>query len=163
MVKAMDCGIVVREFVLQSRYYVHFRTNTLGKSMNALILPAMGYAIKQRNQTKPNHEHPNYSIIKIGQNTEKRKLTVTQTPVEDHQLTLLLVAELLLSLDEPYHCDLKSNTQKSLQKTYIEYISSLPPHPWSLIKNRWNSIYIYIYILITEIVLYFYQCSCPRG
>ena len=31
MVKAMDCGIVVREFVLQSRYYVHFRANTLGK------------------------------------------------------------------------------------------------------------------------------------
>ena len=42
MVKAMDCGIVVREFVLQSRYYVHFRTNTLGKGMNSLILPAMG-------------------------------------------------------------------------------------------------------------------------
>ena len=31
MVKAMDCGIVVSEFELQSRYYVHFRTNTLGK------------------------------------------------------------------------------------------------------------------------------------
>ena len=30
MVKAMDCGIVVREFVLQSRCYVHFRANTLG-------------------------------------------------------------------------------------------------------------------------------------
>ena len=42
MVKAMDCGIVVREFVLQSRYYVHFRINTLGKGMNPLILPAMG-------------------------------------------------------------------------------------------------------------------------
>ena len=28
MVKAMNCGIVVREFVLQSRYYVHFRANT---------------------------------------------------------------------------------------------------------------------------------------
>ena len=42
MVKAMDCGIVVREFVLQSRYYVHFRANTLGKDMNPLILPAMG-------------------------------------------------------------------------------------------------------------------------
>ena len=35
MVKAIDCGIVVREFVLQSRY-------TLGKGMNPLILPAMG-------------------------------------------------------------------------------------------------------------------------
>ena len=39
----MNCGIVVREFVLQSRYYVHFRANTLGKGMNPLILPpAMG-------------------------------------------------------------------------------------------------------------------------
>ena len=43
MVKAMNCGIVVREFVLQSRYYVHFRANTLGKGMSPLILPpAMG-------------------------------------------------------------------------------------------------------------------------
>ena len=43
MVKARYCGIVVREFVLQSRYYVHFRANTLGKGMNPLILsPAMG-------------------------------------------------------------------------------------------------------------------------
>ena len=39
MVKAVNCGIVVREFVLQSRYYVHFRANTLGKGMNPLILP----------------------------------------------------------------------------------------------------------------------------
>ena len=41
MVKVMDCGIVVREFVLLSRYYVHFRANTLGKGMNPLILPAI--------------------------------------------------------------------------------------------------------------------------
>ena len=42
LVKAMDCRIVVSEFLLQSRYYVHFRANTLGKGMNPLILPAMG-------------------------------------------------------------------------------------------------------------------------
>ena len=42
MFKAMDCGIVEREFVLQLRYYVHFRANTLGKVMNPLLLPAMG-------------------------------------------------------------------------------------------------------------------------
>ena len=42
MAKAMDCGIVVCEFVLQSRYYVHFRANTFGKGMNPLILPDMG-------------------------------------------------------------------------------------------------------------------------
>ena len=42
IVKAMDCGIVVSEFVLQSLYYVHFRTNTLGKGMKPLILLAMG-------------------------------------------------------------------------------------------------------------------------
>ena len=42
MVKAIDCGIVVREFVLQSHFYFHFRANTLGKGMDPLILPAMG-------------------------------------------------------------------------------------------------------------------------
>ena len=42
VVKAMDWGIVVHEFVLQSHYYIHFRANTLGKGMNPLILPAMG-------------------------------------------------------------------------------------------------------------------------
>ena len=31
MVKVMDFGIVVIEFALQSRYYVHFRANTIGK------------------------------------------------------------------------------------------------------------------------------------
>ena len=41
MVKTLDCGIVESEFELQSRYYFHFRTNTLGKGMNPLILPAM--------------------------------------------------------------------------------------------------------------------------
>ena len=42
MVKAMDCGIIGSEFVLQSRYYVHFQANTLGKGMNPLMLLAMG-------------------------------------------------------------------------------------------------------------------------
>ena len=42
MVQAMDYRIVVCEFVLQSRYYVPFRVNTIGKGMNPLILPAMG-------------------------------------------------------------------------------------------------------------------------
>ena len=42
MVKALDCGIVVSEFELQSRYYVHFRTNTLGKVMSPLIPRAVG-------------------------------------------------------------------------------------------------------------------------
>ena len=41
MVKAMDCGIVVREFVRQSRYYVHFRAYNIGKGMSPLILPAI--------------------------------------------------------------------------------------------------------------------------
>ena len=42
MVKALDCGVVVSEFVLPSRYYVHFQANTLGRGMNPLIHPAMG-------------------------------------------------------------------------------------------------------------------------
>ena len=42
MVKAMDFGIIVSEFEIQSRYYVHFQTNTLGKGMNPFIFQAMG-------------------------------------------------------------------------------------------------------------------------
>ena len=39
-------------------------------------------------------EHPNYNILKIGQNTEKnpkveRRLAATQTSMKDHQLTLV--------------------------------------------------------------------------
>ena len=35
--KVWDCNIVVSEFKLQSRYYVHFWTNTFRKSMNSVI------------------------------------------------------------------------------------------------------------------------------
>ena len=42
MVKALDCSIIAREFELQSRYYVHFRTNTLEKDMNPLYPPIYG-------------------------------------------------------------------------------------------------------------------------
>ena len=39
-------------------------------------------------------DRPNYSIVKIGQNTEKSpgdlgRLAVTQTPVKDYKLTLI--------------------------------------------------------------------------
>ena len=42
MDKTMDCGFVVSDFVLKSRYYVHFRPNTIGKGMHPLILPVKG-------------------------------------------------------------------------------------------------------------------------
>ena len=42
MVKVMDCGIVVSEFVLQSRYYVHFRANTLWERYEAPYPPSYG-------------------------------------------------------------------------------------------------------------------------
>ena len=42
MVKLLDCGIVVNKFEFQCCYYVYFLTNTLGKDMNPLSLPAMG-------------------------------------------------------------------------------------------------------------------------
>ena len=43
---------------------------------------------------KTSGDHPNYYIIENGQSTEKshedlRRLAVTQTPVKDHQLTLM--------------------------------------------------------------------------
>ena len=37
MAKVLDCDIIVSGFELQSRYCVHFRTNTLEKGMNSHI------------------------------------------------------------------------------------------------------------------------------
>ena len=42
MANVLDCDREVSEFELQSHNYVHFRTNTLDKGMNHIILPAMG-------------------------------------------------------------------------------------------------------------------------
>ena len=42
MAKVLDCKIVVCEFKLQSRYYVHYLINTIDKDMDPLILPAIG-------------------------------------------------------------------------------------------------------------------------
>ena len=67
----LECDLIVSEFELQSRYYIHFQTNTLGKHIYPLIHPSYGlnstttillqankkkannvwYVIKQRNQT----------------------------------------------------------------------------------------------------------------
>ncbi len=41
MVKALAGGLTVREFELELRNYIHFWTNSFGKGMNPLILPAM--------------------------------------------------------------------------------------------------------------------------
>ena len=48
----------------------------------------------QKGLIKELEDHTNYSIVEIGQNSKKspgdlRRLAVTQTPVEDHQLTLV--------------------------------------------------------------------------
>ena len=50
--------------------------------------------IKGHGSWRTSGDHPNYYVIENGQNTEKspgdlRTLTFTQTPVKDHQLTLI--------------------------------------------------------------------------
>ena len=43
--KVLNCGLKVSEFELQSRYYVHFWSYTLGKSMNPLIPQVVGQIV----------------------------------------------------------------------------------------------------------------------
>ena len=45
MTNELDCDTVVSEFELLSSYYVHFRTNTIGKGMNSLISLVMGKTV----------------------------------------------------------------------------------------------------------------------
>ena len=37
----LDSDIVVNEFKLHSRYYIHFKTNTFGKGLKPLIFPVV--------------------------------------------------------------------------------------------------------------------------
>ena len=45
MARLLDCSLEVNVFELQSRYYIHFQTNTLGKGVNYLIPPALAYIV----------------------------------------------------------------------------------------------------------------------
>ena len=54
----------------------------------------IGKGTGRRENKRTSGDHPDYSIIKIGQNTEKspgdlRRLVVAQTPIENHQLKLV--------------------------------------------------------------------------
>ena len=68
--------------------------------MNMTVIPivisALGKVTKGlvKGLESTSGDHPNYSVIKFGQNTEKspgelRRVAVTQTPVENHQLMLV--------------------------------------------------------------------------
>ena len=43
MVKLLDGGLEINKFEIQSRYYVHFRTNSLGKYVNPFIFPGIQF------------------------------------------------------------------------------------------------------------------------
>ena len=53
----------------------------------------IGKRTRRLRDKKTSGNYPVYSIIKVGQNTEESpgnlRLAVTQTPVENHQLTLV--------------------------------------------------------------------------
>ena len=42
MAQELDCGLKVSKFKLQSCYYIHFWTSTIGKGMTLLIPLAIG-------------------------------------------------------------------------------------------------------------------------
>ena len=53
----------------------------------------IGTRTEELGNTRMSGDHPNYSIVEIGQNTKSRgdlrRLAIAQTPVENHQLTLV--------------------------------------------------------------------------
>ena len=54
----------------------------------------LGKGMEIAGNWRTSQDHPNYRILEISQNTERspgvlRRLSVTQIPVKDHQLTLV--------------------------------------------------------------------------
>ena len=67
MAKVLDCDHKVSRFELQLRYYVHFRTNNVGKRMNPwspssrwsnVTAVLLQWWLKQRNQEEPTKFFP---------------------------------------------------------------------------------------------------------
>ena len=59
-----------------------------------IVISALGTGTGGFRNKKTSKDHSNYSIVEIGQNTKKspgdlRRLTVAQSLVENHQLTLM--------------------------------------------------------------------------
>ena len=81
MVKAMDSGIVIREFVLQSRYYIHFQPNTPGKGMNPLTLPSI--------EDKGFHTYCPSRRIALALNNLKRVDTPLNKETNHHIISVL--------------------------------------------------------------------------
>ena len=58
------------------------------------ISQTLGNKTEKIGNRRTNEDHPDYSITEIGQNTENspgdlRRFSVSQTPVRNHQLTLV--------------------------------------------------------------------------
>ena len=63
-------------------------------TMIPIVIGALGTKTGGLGNNGMGGEYPNYSIIEIGQNTEKSpgdlgRLTLTQTPLKSNQLTLM--------------------------------------------------------------------------
>ena len=58
-----------------------------------IVIDVLGTGTGRLGNKRTSGDHQNYSIVEIGQNTKTpadlEKLAVTQTPVENHYLTLV--------------------------------------------------------------------------
>ena len=94
-----DHRIKLKECEKKDKYLDFARELKKQQNMRVTIVPivigAFGTVTKGGlGSWQPSRDHPNDSIIKNGQNSEKgpgnlRRLAVTQAPVKDHQLMLM--------------------------------------------------------------------------
>ena len=118
---------------------------------------------------RKNREHPNDSIVKIDQNTEEspgdlRRFVMTNTPVKDHQLTLVWKtfkeennnnnnnnnrgANYLLFIDEHIQEELKTRKKKKsshdrLQKSIWQNPTNMENRMSKNVADIWESLDLY--------------------
>ena len=94
--EAIGYGIVVSEFELLSRYYVHFWTNTLGNAMNPFILPAIGQI------DPPLLSYLDYRIVVNEFELQSRFYTHFRTNTLGEKVWILLSSLLLVKYNHHY-------------------------------------------------------------
>ena len=110
-------------------------------------------------------DHPDYSIIKIGQNTMKnpeglKRLAVTQTPVKNHQLTLVWK-----NLKGVNNCN--GNLPRYVWTlptiNSSKHCSEASRQPWQ--SNRIVSMVTlsFVYVVLLFLLIYFFNSILPLG
>ena len=144
VVNILDCNFVVSKFKLQSRYYIHFRTKTVGNGMNLLIFPQLWVTYFHNCFFFYNDALASTKINQIINTTSRTQGRIINQQLKSKALKMKSFTDYFEGNKSHYVFNKEVNAYSKI--ALFRYTSHLYTH-----------IYIYIYICVC---IYIYMCVC---